>query len=383
MTQQRMIRASLIRGGTSKGLFLNSNALPSDRDKLEKIVLRIFGSPDRRQIDGIGGADMLTSKCCIIGPSSRPDADIDYTFIQVAIDSPRCSFESNCGNLSPAAAVYAIREGFVKATEPVTEVRIHQCNLDKILLAKVPVKDGEPLVDGDFVVDGVPGSGAEIVMDYSQTAGGTTGVLFPFNEPKTTIHLDSLNKNIEITLIDIGNLTVFFKAEDLGFVGTELPGESLEKYILVNELREAVIKRIGRTFAGVLPMMAMIGSSQDYKSFVGTEVCKGDIDFTARLMHGPIAGWSEECFMHKALPGSCSVATTVAALVPGTIVNKISNAPDTCDEVRIGHPSGRICLHGKIEMKPEVVLKEVIFSRTVRPIMDGYVMIPESFYDQI
>lgn len=378
-----MIRASLIRGGTSKGLYLSGNELPTDPVKMEKVILRIFGSPDKRQIDGIGGADMLTSKCCIIGPPTVEGADIDYTFVQVSVDSPKCSFESNCGNLSPGAAVHAIREGYVRAVEPETVVRIHQVNLDKILIAKVPVKDGEPLVDGDFVVDGVPGSGAEVVMDYSLTAGGTTGTLLPFGEVKSRIFIEALNREIDITLIDIGNLSVFFRAEDLGFTGTELPGEALEKYYLVSQLREAVIKKLGRTFAGVLPMTGMVGKAQTYKTFAGTTVEADDIDFTARLLHGPIEGWSKDCFMHKALPGSFSVATTVAALIPGTIVNEISSAEEGCEEVRVGHPSGRICPHGKVDTSNGIELKEVIFSRTVRPIMDGYVMIPESFYKTI
>ncbi len=188
---QKKFKVSIIRGGTSKGVYMERSQLPEDPEKMEAIALRIMGSPDKRQIDGLGGAETLTSKICLMGPPTVENADIDYTFGQVGTDVGRISFESNCGNLSPGAAIYAIREGYVKAQEPVTTVRIHNTNLDRILVAHVEVENGEPKVDGSYAIDGVPGTGSEVVMDYSETAGGTTGTLLPLGAPSSRLYLDN------------------------------------------------------------------------------------------------------------------------------------------------------------------------------------------------
>jgi len=383
MKQQRMLRASIIRGGTSKGLYINSNQLPSDITQRNKVISRIFGSPDRRQIDGIGGADLLTSKCCVISPASKPGADIDYDFLQVSIDSDIVSSEINCGNLSPGAAVFAIQEGMVKAIAPITRVRIHNVNLQRILTAYVQVKDGEAVVDGDYHIDGVPGTGAEVVMDYSETGGGTTGSLLPLGEAVRSVYLETLGRSIDVSVIDIGNLAAFCRAEDLGLTGLELPDEAREKaYHHFACLQNTVAEMIGLQVHNILPFTVMATAPKDYTTFSGTQVKADDCDFIVRLIHGPGKMFGPGV-MHKALPGTVSVATAVCSLLPGSVLHQISPVKREEGVVHIGHPSGRISVQAEVSNDGTFRVEKAIFSRTVRPIMDGYVMVPESFYNQI
>ena len=150
----KRIYCTIMRGGTSKGVFLKENDLPQDSELRDKTILSIFGSPDQRQIDGLGGADILTSKLAIIGPPSRPDADVDYTFGQVEINMPVIHYDGLCGNISSAVGPYAIEEGFVKGVEPITRVRVHSKNTNQVFIAEVPVVDGKPSIKGDYKVDG-------------------------------------------------------------------------------------------------------------------------------------------------------------------------------------------------------------------------------------
>lgn len=380
MSQQRALRASLIRGGTSKGLYINENQLPSDPEKRARVISRLFGSPDKRQIDGIGGADILTSKVCIMGPPTHPDADVNYTFGQVSIELPAVSFENNCGNLSPGAAVYAIREGFVRATEPVTTVRVFNTNTQRILIAHVPVVDGEPAVDGDFAIDGVPGTGAEVVMDYSLTSGGSTGKLLPFGKPKIRVFFETLGREIDVTVVDIGNLTAIASASDIGVKGTELPDGPFAAYDFYSELQRKIGTMAGLKSTRTLPFTSLVAPPQDYTTYKGAQVKASEIDFVARHVRGP-----NEVFktgvIHKAFPGTGSVAISVAALIPGSVVNDLSSGDPASGVVRIGHPSGVMRVAASVDASGETPrVTNVVFSRTVRPIMDGLIYLPESFY---
>src|ERR1700691_2280170 len=175
----RQVRCVIMRGGTSKAVFLREADLPPEGNERLQVILAIFGSPDPRQIDGLGGADPLTSKVCIIGPDAEHGTDVTYTFGQVGIEEPFVSLTTNCGNLSAAVGVYAIEEGLVAPHEPYTAVRIYNTNTRQILVVHVPVRNGAPVVLGDYAIPGVPGTGAEIRMDYSRTTGSTTGKFLP------------------------------------------------------------------------------------------------------------------------------------------------------------------------------------------------------------
>src|SRR6202167_582883 len=157
-------RCAIVRGGTSKGVFTMMNESPKDPAKRDAVILAVFGSPDVRQIDGLGGADVLTSKDAIISRSSRADADVDYTFGQVSFETGFVDYGGNCGNISSAVGPFAIDEGLVEPVEPVTTVRIHMTNSNKVLIVEVPVRYGKAMVNGDYAIDGVPGTGAKVAM---------------------------------------------------------------------------------------------------------------------------------------------------------------------------------------------------------------------------
>jgi len=238
--EQIPVRCTIMRGGTSKAVFMRMADVPSEPVARDRFLLALFGSPDQRQIDGLGGADPLTSKFAMIGPPTRADADIDYTFAQIGIEEAYVSYEIVCGNISSATGVYAIEEGLVPAVEPVTTVRVHNTNTHSILIIKVPVKDGAPVVEGDFAIDGVPGTGAEVALDYSNTSGGATGKLLPTGNVRDTVQVPSLGCSIEVSIVDIGTLCVYFRAADLGLTGSVLPGEiPAPKFLAAEEIRLA------------------------------------------------------------------------------------------------------------------------------------------------
>jgi 2-methylaconitate cis-trans-isomerase PrpF len=368
--EQIPVRCTIMRGGTSKAVFMRMEDVPSEPAARDRLLLALFGSPDRRQIDGLGGADPLTSKFAMIGPATRADADIDYTFAQIGIEEAYVSYEIVCGNISSATGVYAIEEGLVPAVEPVTTVRVHNTNTNSILIIKVQVKDGAPLVEGDFAIDGVPGTGAEVALDYSNTSGGATGKLLPTGNVRDSVKVPSLGRSIEVSIVDIGTICVFFRAADLGLTGSELPGQlSAEKYVAAEEIRLAAVALCQMPQSdgkNITPFQIMIAPSCDCTSVQGDSVKADDIDFLARQIN--VDGW-----MHKAFSGGASTCTSVAAQIEGTIPHECSSVAITPRRVRIGHPSGVLPIFSQVEFDAQGawVVREVHFSRTVRRLMDG------------
>ena len=220
--EMERIPCVIMRGGTSKAVFLLENDLPRGSAKRDAVILSVFGSPDPRQIDGLGGADPLTSKVAIIGPSQRPDADIDYTFGQVDIHTAYVDYSSNCGNISSAVGPFAITQGLVRAAEPTTVVRIYNTNTKKVFEAEVPVVNGQPAVLGDYKIHGVPGTGARIGVNLAGTVGAKTGRLLPTGNPADWIDVPDFGR-LEVSMVDAGSPMVFVRAADLGLVGTESP----------------------------------------------------------------------------------------------------------------------------------------------------------------
>src|SRR4051812_22213315 len=203
------VRCVIMRGGTSRAVFIKDGDLPRDETERQRAILQIFGSPDRRQIDGIAGADPLTSKLAIIGPffSNEPATPDIYTFGQVEIEHPEIDWHSLCGNISAAVGAFAVHEGMVSATGDVASVRVFNTNLNRILTIEVPLENGRPAERGDYVVPGVPGSGARIQIDFAQTAGGATGGLLPTGNPVDSLDIPGLGP-IDVSLVDIGNAHV-------------------------------------------------------------------------------------------------------------------------------------------------------------------------------
>ncbi|MGH8230157.1 MAG: PrpF domain-containing protein, partial [Steroidobacteraceae bacterium] len=206
-----------MRGGTSKGLYFNARDLPGERSIRDRVLLAAMGSPDSRQIDGIGGAHPLTSKVAVVGPASRADADVDYLFLQVVVDKAEVSDSQNCGNILAGVGPWAIENGFAPIAGPVTPVRIHMVNTGSIAVAHVPTASGAVEYEGDVRIDGVPGTAAGISIEFLDVAGSSCGSLFPTGSPSDRL------EGVELTCIDNGMPVVLLAARDFGISGTESP----------------------------------------------------------------------------------------------------------------------------------------------------------------
>ena len=379
--EMERIPCVIMRSGTSKGIYLLSNDLPSDPETRDKVILSIFGSPDSRQIDGLGWADPLTIKLAVIGVSSREDADIDYTFGQVEINAPRVDYSSNCGNISAGVGPFAIQQGLVKAVEPVTTVRIYNTNTQKVFVAEVPVKDGKPQAKGGYKMDGAPGTGARIGINMAGTIGAKTGRLLPTGNPMDTLEIKSFG-SLSVSMLDAGSPMVFVRAKDLGLEGTESPRQidgNPRMLELLEEIRTtaAVVMGIApdqetaRTKIRAVPMVAFVSPSQDYASHIdGAAVSADEIDFVSRDMFMGI--------MHKTYSGTATVCTGCAAVTPGTIVNEAMGRTITDGMVRIGHPGGII--ECDMSVRDGKIVKAA-YGRTARRIMEGYVYVPREILD--
>lgn len=362
------------RGGTSKGIFLKENELPADPEARARVIRGIFGTPDPREIDGLAGADVLTSKLAIIGPSTREGCDVDYTFAQVSFDTDLIDYGGNCGNISAAVGPFAIDEGMVAAVEPVTTVRIHQVNTNCVLVADVPVKDGKAKVIGDCHIDGVPGTGAKIMLDFADTAGSTTGKVLPTGNPVDVIDVEGMGP-VEVSIVDAGNVLVFVEAETLGLKGTETCAEIEADKALTDKIeaiRSTCTVRIGMAEtrkdatekSAYTPFFCIVSKPADY--YVpndGHTVKAEEVDLVCRL--------SFMLHMHKTYPGTGTVCTGAAARIPGTLVNRqLSEAAKKNGILRIGHPAGIIECDAWAEDDGKVFTR-LAYERTARRIMEG------------
>lgn len=368
MEEQIRIKTVLMRGGSSKAVFLDARDMPKDEAALSRLLLAIFGSPDRRQIDGLGGSDYLTSKCAIMGPPSRPDADVDYNFVQVAVENSVVSYDINCGNISAAAGVYAIEEGFVKPQGDATDVRVHNTNTGKILRMRIPTRGGRPQVEGNFAIDGVPGTGAEIAMDFSATAGAASGKLLPTGNVKDKIWLDTLDREVEVSIVDVANLCVYVAGESMGMTGAERPNTVPARGLdALEELRAKAYARCGiNSPSYLLPFQVVVGGPQSYENYLRPEPVDADsMDLTARLY--------VDRTMHKAYAGTGATCLAVAAQIPGTVVNDLARKRRDGNKVRIGHPSGTLPIVADVTYDGDGwKVNEVLFSRTARRLMEGH-----------
>lgn len=371
------IRSVIMRGGTSRAVFLREADLPADPAERLRVILAIFGSPDRRQIDGIAGADPLTSKLAIIGPPRDDRSDLTYTFGQVEIERPEIDWHSLCGNISAAVGAFAVQEGMVPASGELARVRVFNTNLNRLLTIEVPLVDGRAAERGDYVVPGVPGSGARIQIDFSDTAGGATGALLPTGNPVDTLDIPGFGP-IEVSLVDIGNAHVFLRAADVGLVGTETAAEIDRKpdlRALLERIRGAAAYRMGMvsapdasaTESPATPLLGMISAPAEYRNdLAGTTVTADEVDLVSRLM------FMQQ--MHKTYAGTSTVCTGVAARLPGTIVHQLAR-PTGGIEVRIGHPAGVIVTETILDAAARTVSRATL-GRTARRIMEGTVFVP-------
>ena len=384
---QNRIPAVLMRGGTSKGLFFHANHLPSDPRVRDALLLTAYGSPDpnRRQIDGVGGAVSTTSKVAIISPSASPDYDVVYNFGQVSIDRPLVDFKGNCGNISSAVGPFAVDEGLVAATEPVTRVRIHQINTDKLIVAEVPVKDGRFDEAGDYEIAGIPGSGSKIILRFSDPGGSLTGKLFPTGNVKDNLNVPEMG-HIELTIIDAANPVVLVQAAALDLEGTKIEkidsSENIKEQL--ERIRCAVAVEIG--LAGTIeeatqrsqavPKIAWVSVPKSYHTLGGKSVDVTEVDLVARMMSMGT--------LHKSFAVSGAVATAGAARIPGTVVHDLMSPEASKKEImRLGHPGGIIEVGAIVkETRGNFNYKEAILGRTARRLMEGNVLVPEKYVNR-
>ena len=364
-----------MRGGTSKAVFFHEKDLPEDKGEWEEIFLKVMGTPDVKQIDGMGGTVSSTSKIAVISPSDREGVDVNYTFRQVDIVIPRVDGSANCGNISSAVGPFAIDEGLVPAVEPVTVVRILNTNTDKIIEEHVRVENGHAMVHGDAVIKGVPGTGSRIDMYFENPAGSRTGKLFPTGQKKEIFDVPGYGP-AEVTVMDCSNPMVFIKASDLGIKGTELVELNQNKDVMehIERIRGMAAVKCGfvenweeaRAKSTSAPKVSIVSAPQDYVDMDGNRVKAEDMDICVRAVSVGA--------LHKAYPMTVAVGTGSAARIAGTIVSEIAVNDKGTDVVRLGHSSGITDVD--IKMEGENVLKGGV-TRTARRIMDGYVYIRE------
>lgn len=371
MNRQIPVRCVIMRGGTSKGVFFHEHDLPRDPTERDRLILSVMGSPDPRQIDGLGGADNLTSKIVIIGKSQDPSADVTYTFGQVGIDLPYVSYSANCGNLSAAVGVFAIEEGLVRPTPPVTRVRIFNTNTRQLLVSYVPVSGGAPEVDGDYAIAGVPGTAAEIRLDFANTKGASTGKILPSGNPTDELYVPELGRSITVSFVDVAKVTLYFHARDAGITGTEGPDEFTPEVLArFWAIRNAGARYIGLPLDSRLPHPVSVVAPTDYLDYMSKRPVSGEaVSFVARRVGGPPPR------LHKAFAATGAVCTAAAANIPGTLVHQLARQfPDGV--VRIGHPTGVFPVRVALDAAGEI--KEASYSRTARRIMEGTVYVRRS-----
>lgn len=372
------IPCAIYRGGTSKPIFFLEKDLPGDPKQRDRVVLEVFGSPDVRQIDGLGGADPLTSKVAYIGPPTVPDTDINYTFGYVGIVNPVIDYTGNCGNTSAAVGPFALLRSLIKPVEPITKVRIYNTNTKKVIAAEFPVRNGEYVSDGDFRIDGVPGTGSKILLDFIDSGGAVTGKLLPTGKVKETVKFPTLGA-LEVSMVDAANPFVFVRASDLGLKGNETMDEFGSNEALLKkceEIRSGVAEIMGiakkdeatRVSPGV-PKIAVVAPAAPYATPKG-KVDASEIDIVARM--------TALQKLHKAYAVTGAVCLGTAAKIEGTLVNEIYRRaqPGNPPAVRIGHPSGTLQVEIEIaEKNGRMELTKAALARTARLLMDGNVYV--------
>lgn len=357
---QTAIPCTVMRGGTSKGLYFRASDLPADEATRDAVLLAAMGSPDPRQIDGLGGAHPLTSKIAVVGPPSHPDADVDYLFLQAVVDEARIDAGQNCGNLLAGVGPFAIEEGMFPARDGETVVRINMLNTKSLAAAAIQTPGGRVRYDGDARIDGVPGTHAPIPIDFLDVAGSSCGALLP-----TGNTIDVVD-GIELTAIDNGMPVVVMRAADFGKTGYETP-EALEADAELKARIEAIRLQIGpRMNLGdvakkTVPKMCLVAPPRE-----GGAVCTRN--FIPHRVHEAIGVF-----------GAVSVAT--ACVLPGSVAEGIAQVADP-SSLDVEHPTGFFTVAMDVAMQGnELKVRRAALLRTARRLMRGEVYVPASLWD--
>lgn len=368
--------AVFMRGGTSKGLILHQKDLPLDLHARDRLLLAIMGSPDPygRQLDGMGGGISSLSKVCIVGPPSVPDADVDYLFAQIMVDRALVDTRGNCGNMASAIGPFAIDEGLVAAHEGHTLVRIHNVNTSKIIHAHVPVKNGRAQVRGPLKIPGVPGTGAEIRLEFMDPGGAASGKLLPTGQPCDTLDVPGTGR-ITASLVDAANACVFIQPQSIGLKGDELP-EALEQNPAILQqleaIRQTASQRMGIARSPqdaqakpTVPFICMVSPPRNSVTLQGHELKAADMDILARALSSGQP--------HRALQLTVSLCLAVAAQIKGTLVQQCVRT-NPSQTLRIGMPSGILLAGAEVlQQGPGWHARRGFFSRTARRLFEGFV----------
>jgi 2-methylaconitate isomerase len=378
----RSIPAVFMRGGTSKAVMFHARDLPAERSDWDPIFLAAMGSPDPygRQLDGMGGGISSLSKVCVLAPSSRADADIDYTFAQVQIREPRVDYKGNCGNMSSAVGPFAVDEGLVRAAGDGALVRIFNTNTGKLIHARFPLQEGRARYDGDLVIPGLAVGGAPVKLDFLAPGGATTGKLLPTGRPLDRLDVPGYGA-IEASLVDAANATVFLRARDLGLSGIELPGELEVKPGLLDRL--AAIRIAASLAMGiasseeearavrVVPFIGFVAPPAVQRTLTGETLAADAFDLAVRVISNGQP--------HRALPLTVSLCTAVAARISGTLpAEALSPATPAAGPLRLGMPSGVLTVSAEAARDPSSgwEARSGSFYRTCRRLFDGRVYLP-------
>ena len=391
---QIKIPATYMRGGTSKGVFFKLDDLPEAAQQAgrvrDQLLLRVIGSPDpyAKQIDGMGGATSSTSKTVILAKSQQPEHDVDYLFGQVSIDQPFVDWSGNCSNLTAAVGSFVISNGLVDAARipenGICTVRIWQVNIQKTIIAHVPITQGQVQETGDFELDGVTFPAAEVQIEFLDPAddGEDGGAMFPTGNLVDTLEVPEIGR-FQATFINAGIPTIFLNAEDIGYTGSELQdaingdAKALARFEtirahgakqmgLIQDISEAASRQH-------TPKIAFVSKPKQYVSSSGKTITEQDTDLLVRaLSMGKL---------HHAMMGTAAVAIGTAAAIPGTLVN-LAAGGGAREAVRFGHPSGTLRVGAQaIQEKGQWVVKKAVMSRSARVLMEGWVRIPAESLD--
>jgi 4-oxalomesaconate tautomerase len=354
------IPCTLMRGGTSKGLYFHAADLPVDRAERDRVLLAAMGSPDVRQIDGAGGAHPLTSKVAVISRSSLANADVDYLFLQVAVDKAEVSDSQNCGNLLAGVGPWAIENGLVPASGEATPVRIHMVNTRSLAVAQVKTPGGAVEYEGDARIDGVPGTAAPVSLEFVDVAGSSCGSLLP------TGNVTDVVDGIEVTCIDNGMPVIVVRASDLGVTGVETPAQLEANAALkarVEALRLALGPRmnLGDVTRKTVPKVCLV-SAPRHGGAIATAT------FIPHRVHEAIG-----------VLGAVSVATAV--VMPESVANRVAVRPDReGSRIQVEHPSGFFTVDVDIEWSKPPRVRRAALLRTARKLLRGEVFVPASVW---
>jgi 4-oxalomesaconate tautomerase len=355
------IPCTVMRGGTSKGLYFDARNLPADRELRDRVLLAAMGSPDARQIDGMGGAHPLTSKVALISPSQRADADVDYLFLQVSVDKAQVSDNQNCGNLLAGVGPWAIENELVVARDGETAVRIHMVNTQSLAVARVKTPGGQVEYEGAARIDGVPGMAAPVALEFLDVAGSSCGSLLP-----TGRVLDE-HEGIAITCIDNGMPVIIVRALDLGVTGAETPAQLEANPVLrekVEQLRLAWGTRmnLGDVTRKTVPKISLVSAPR----------AGGHIASATFIPHR----------VHEAIGVLGAVSLATACVLDGSVAHQVARRPaDAGTRVEVEHPSGFFSVDVDVEVTGTgVQVRHASLLRTARKLMKGEIFVPASVW---